>query len=280
MRKNEDFRKLLYFAAWSGAFFMIVWALISCTFSSLPLRTTTPLTNTVGSPSLDEETSIPISNEALTPRPETSVVIQGRVTYHANSMPHGRIPLARVNIYLASDQNPNQLIAVTNEDGEYISESIVLHENEIVHIRPEAEGWYFYPNEFIWGNNYDLASRTYSFTASSTSAIYTPTPPPDGIRIRGAILSPTGQLHYRGDYYGKVDLLVYLAIDSKPGKEVAVVDGSGFYESGDILLEGRHTIRVWVALEGDTQRIYMPTEYSWIHEGGYEDINLIFREQP
>jgi hypothetical protein len=280
MQKRDWSKGKRHLAIWAGVLLFILCSTIACNIIPSVLINVTPIADAFRLFFHGHENNMAAPDEASTQRSKSSVVITGDVHQVANTMPHGHIPCKGMEIYLSSEENPGQLIAITHEDGEFTSDPIELYENEIVHIWPgEVEGAHFDPEEYVWGNNLNLASYPYSFTLWSNAVVFDRDHPSAGVRVYGKVLLPSSYDNHRGEFDWTPELLVYLSVDSGPGQVVAIVDRYGDYEGFDISLTGPHSISVWVEALGNAQISFNPMEYSWMHEGGYEAVRLFFQLQ-
>lgn len=156
-------------------FLTLALSLAAC---SLPTATPTPLPTPTLSwtvfPTAEMEPSLsfpPTPNGPASPAPTLTplptfatpplgVLVRGRVTLDG-------VGLAGVFIYRKFNAYPNELIAVTDANGDYQA-FIGIPGDEMTAILPELAGYTFDPPYFYWRHYHGYEERAFDFTALLT----------------------------------------------------------------------------------------------------------------
>ena len=90
------------------------------------------------------------------------MVVRGRVTVNGVGLPG-------VKIYKRFNAYPRDLIAITDENGYYLSEFIGIPGDEMTSIEVELVGYAFDPPYYYWRHYHGYVAYTRDFTASCHS---------------------------------------------------------------------------------------------------------------
>jgi hypothetical protein len=102
------------------------------------------------------EKIIPQNNS---PVPGTGLVIQGKVTIDGH-------PLEGVKIYRSFASYEGEAVAVTNKDGNYLSDFMFIPGDEMVTVWAELKDYTFTPENVYWRHYHSYEERTLDFKAS------------------------------------------------------------------------------------------------------------------
>ena len=114
--------------------------------------------------------SVATPTPTLTPAPppfpassdKPGMVVRGRVTLNGVGLPG-------VKIYKRFNAYPRDQIAVTDENGYYISEFIGIPGDEMTSIEVELAGYTFDPPYYYWRHYHGYVAYTWDFTATCHS---------------------------------------------------------------------------------------------------------------
>lgn len=109
-------------------------------------------------PSVSTPTPSPEPSPIFTPSP--GLLVRGRVS--AND-----IGLEGVKIYRRFSAYPRELIAITDENGNYESNLIYIPGDEMVSIEAELEGYSFDPPYYYWRHYYGYEESTCDFAVTT-----------------------------------------------------------------------------------------------------------------
>ena len=109
-------------------------------------------------PSTPTATPSPEPSPVFTPSP--GLLVRGRVTFNDEG-------LEGVKIYRRFSAYPRELIAVTDENGNYESDLIYIPGDEMVSIEAESAGYSFAPPYYYWRHYYGYEQTTCDFAAVS-----------------------------------------------------------------------------------------------------------------
>lgn len=87
------------------------------------------------------------------------MVVRGRITVDGVGLPG-------VKIYKRFNAYPRDLIAITDENGYYISEFIGIAGDEMTSIEVELAGYTFDPPYYYWRHYQGYVAYTWDFTAT------------------------------------------------------------------------------------------------------------------
>ena len=93
------------------------------------------------------------------PSDKPGMVVRGRVTLEGVGLPG-------VKIYKRFNAYPRDLIAITDENGYYISEFIGIAGDEMTSIEVELAGYTFDPLYYYWRHYHGYVEYTWDFSAS------------------------------------------------------------------------------------------------------------------
>ena len=126
---------------------LLVLLLLSCNLP-VPISPTPDVTLTPSPPSSPTRSNM------------TGMVVRGRVTVNG-------VGLAGVNIYKRFNAYPRDLIATTDENGDYESEFIGIPGDEMTSIEAELVGYTFDPPYYYWRHYHGYEITTLNFVATS-----------------------------------------------------------------------------------------------------------------
>jgi hypothetical protein len=223
-------------------------------------------------PSIAEPVTITPSVRIPTLEGSEGLVLRGIVAYNAGRNGH---VVPGVKIYLQRAGSVPEVVAVTNEDGGYVSGFIPIPVGEKVLVWAESgtkstdiRECSFAPREISWRRFTDKEDRTINFAALD-SATPTRTPLPEGIQISGHV--------YDKAWLGKgKPVNIMMSTGSLPENVVAVTDGTGYYQSLFLPVQVGDTVKIWA----ETCDLTIgPEHYTWVYEGGTEQNTLDFTVQ-
>ena len=128
---------------------LVVFLLLSCNLPTTTSETPTP-------------TLTPAPPPFPTPSDKPGMVVRGRVTIDGVGLPG-------VKIYKRFNAYPRDLIAITDENGYYLSEFIGIPGDEMTSIEVELTGYTFDPPYYYWRHYHGYVAYTWDFTASCHS---------------------------------------------------------------------------------------------------------------
>ena len=111
------------------------------------------------SPSYTEEPTLtPAPPPSPTPASLPGMVVYGRVTVNG-------VGLAGVEIYQNFAAYPASLIAITDENGYYVSDFVGIPGDEMIGLEPKLEGYTFDPPYYSWRHYHGYIGYTKDFSA-------------------------------------------------------------------------------------------------------------------
>jgi hypothetical protein len=104
------------------------------------------------------------STATLTPEPQPGSTNTAGLIVHGHVTSNG-VGMAGVKIYRRFSAYPAELIAITDENGDYESDFIAIPGDEMVSIEAELEGYTFDPPYYYWRHYHSHEETTCDFVA-------------------------------------------------------------------------------------------------------------------